>query len=138
MNNQLSSKAAEIESRRPMGVGTDSYGFRWNAANRAQARFKDALDFLEHCHQFGAGGIQAVIGDWEPEFVARFRAKAESWHMYLEGQIGLPRDQADVQRFESRVRAAKAAGASIIRSVMMGGRRYETFDSLGSFRQAGP
>jgi hypothetical protein len=137
MNNQLSSQAAEVEGRKRMGVGTDSYGFRWSASNRTQARFRDALDFLEHCHQFGAGGIQAVIGDWDPEFVARFRAKAESWHMYLEGQIGLPRDQADVQRFESRVRVAKAAGASIIRSVMLSGRRYETFDSAESFRQAG-
>jgi sugar phosphate isomerase/epimerase len=137
MNNQLSSQAAEVEGRKRMGVGTDSYGFRWSATNRTQARFKDALDFLDHCHQFGAGGIQAVIGDWDPEFVARFRAKAESWHMYLEGQIGLPRDQADVARFESRVRIAKAAGASIVRSVMLSGRRYETFDSAESFRQAG-
>ena len=47
--------------------------------------------------------------------------------MYLEGTIRLPRDEADVARFENELATAKQAGVDIVRTVMMEGRRYETF-----------
>ncbi len=46
--------------------------------------------------------------------------------MYLEGIASLPRDDGDVARFDAEIRTAKRAGASIVRTVMLSGRRYET------------
>ncbi len=55
--------------------------------------------------------------------------------MYLEGIIALPRDEADVARFEAEVKTAERAGAGVVRTVMLSGRRYETFASLDAFRR---
>jgi sugar phosphate isomerase/epimerase len=54
--------------------------------------------------------------------------------MYLEGSLRLPRDKADVERFAAEVRTAKACGATVLRTVQLGGRRYEVFDSAAAFR----
>jgi sugar phosphate isomerase/epimerase len=55
--------------------------------------------------------------------------------MYLEGIIALPRDDADLARFEAEVRTAKRAGIAVVRTVMLSGRRYETFASTAAFRR---
>ena len=57
--------------------------------------------------------------------------------MYLEGQIILPRTEADVERFDAELAAAKEVGVTILRTVMLGGRRYENFNSavVGGVRQ---
>src|SRR2546427_7992341 len=96
--------AAELGKQTRLGVDMNSYGIRWSSATNPEARFKDTLHFLEHCHGLGAAGIQARIDSWENDFSARVRARIESWEMYLEGQVGLPRDESGVARFESVVR----------------------------------
>ena len=63
----------------------------------------------------------------------RERARAAS--MYLEGIVSLPRDQADLGRFEAEIRTAKRAGAEVVRTVMLSGRRYETFATAAAFRR---
>src|SRR6266849_1282128 len=90
---------------------------------------------LKHCQQLGAGGIQARIDVWENDFAGKVRAKLESSQMYLEGKVGLPREQSEVAQFESVVLSAKAAGASILRTVSLGGRRYEALDSADGWRE---
>ncbi len=55
--------------------------------------------------------------------------------MYLEGIVPLPRDQGDVERFEAEIRTAKRVGAEVVRTVMLSGRRYETFGSIAEFRR---
>jgi sugar phosphate isomerase/epimerase len=55
--------------------------------------------------------------------------------MFVEGILGLPRDRADLDRFEAEVRTARQSGANVIRVVMIPGRRYERFDSAEEFRQ---
>ncbi len=55
--------------------------------------------------------------------------------MYVEGTIGLPKDAADVARFEADVISSKQAGATVLRTVCMSGRRYEIFESAEQFRQ---
>ena len=55
--------------------------------------------------------------------------------MYLEGIVSLPRDQADLERFEAEIRTAKRAGAEVVRTVMLSGRRYETFATAAAFRR---
>jgi sugar phosphate isomerase/epimerase len=57
--------------------------------------------------------------------------------MYLEGIVTLPRDDSDLARFEAEIRTAKIAGCEVVRTVMLSGRRYETFKSLDAFRRFG-
>ena len=127
--------AAEAARQLRLGVDMNSYGIRWSSATPPAARFKNILEMLDHCQQLGAGGIQARIDAWDNDFAEEVRAKLESSQMYLEGQVGLPREQSEVARFESLVRSAKAAGALILRTVSLGGRRYEAIDTANGWRE---
>lgn len=135
----LAPSLAADESQPPAGLGVckDSYGIAWGAArsNPPGAPFHDAIGFLEYCHRLGAGGIQIGLGAAGSEDAARLRAKAEAWRMFVEVQVGLPRKPADVPRFEAEVRAARQAGAEVVRGVAPGGRRYEAFDSAEALRR---
>jgi sugar phosphate isomerase/epimerase len=51
----------------------------------------------------------------------------------MEGSIGLPKTTADVTGFEQQVKNAREAGAQVLRTVSLGGRRYETFQSMEDF-----
>jgi 3-oxoisoapionate decarboxylase len=99
-------------------------------------RLADPIRFLEHCRSLGASGIQVGIGAREPAYADDLRARLQAASMDLEGIVTLPRDEADLGRFEAEVRTASRAGAVIVRTAMMNGRRYEAFGSLASFRQA--
>jgi sugar phosphate isomerase/epimerase len=92
-------------------------------------RQRDTLEFLERCHTLGAGGIQtAMNGDLQ-----KVRARAEQLGMYLEGMVSIPRN-GDMSALEKGLTDAKAAGVTVVRSAMLGGRRYETFKSLREWK----
>jgi 3-oxoisoapionate decarboxylase len=112
-----------------LGVCTYSYQLHWTAAKQSapDLPFRDALGFLDHCHRLGAAGVQLVVGPWQDGYAAKLRAKAESYAMYVEGQVALPQKPQDVGRFDTQVRTAKDAGMDVVRAVCLGGRRYETF-----------
>ena len=76
-----------------------------------------------------------VIGSRDARYTAQLRARAEGWEMYVEGDARLPKEKSDVHRFDAEVRTAREAGAEIVRTAMLSGRRYETFDSPEAFRQ---
>ncbi len=98
--------------------------------------FRDAVHFVEHCHQLGAGGVQVGVGAWHLDGTAKkVRARAEEFGMVIEGQIGLPRNEDSVDEFERSVKAGKEAGVLIFRTVMLGGRRYETFKTKASWEE---
>lgn len=118
-----------------MGVVVHSYALRWNSKIESQKypAFKNAIDLLEHCHEIGAGGVQVVVRNWSSDFAKKVRDKREHLGLYLEGSIALPDTEAEVNSFEKEVIAAKEAGASVIRTVCLSGRRYENFSSLEQF-----
>jgi sugar phosphate isomerase/epimerase len=91
--------------------------------------------FVEHTAQIGGAGVQTKIGTREPPYFARLRDAVERHGMYLEGIIGLPKGESDVARFEAEVLAARSAGATVLRTVCLSGRRYETFDQADQFRE---
>ena len=128
---------AETQSRNRLGVCTYSYNIHWKAARdgNPKARFKDPLEFLEYCHGLGAGGVQIGLGSRDAAYAAKVRAKAETYGMYFEGQVSLPQNDSDAALFDSDIRAAREAGAEVVRAAMLSGRRYETFDSVEAFRQ---
>lgn len=123
--------------RKRLGVCTYSYNIHWKAAREGhpKVRFKDTIGFLEYCHELGAGGVQIAVGSRDADYPTKLRAKAEAYEMYFEGQASLPQQPSDVDRFEAEIRAARKAGAGVVRTAMLGGRRYETFDSAAAFRQ---
>ncbi|MEQ8685815.1 MAG: TIM barrel protein, partial [Imperialibacter sp.] len=61
------------------------------------------------------------------------RDKREKLELYLEGSIGLPKKAEDVADFEKEVIASKEAGVSILRTVCLGTRRYESLHSQSDF-----
>jgi len=115
-----------------MGVISHSYGLR--RADKA-SRFDDPLTFLDFCHTLGAGGVQISLGVKDEAYAAKLRDRLTVCKMYLEGAVRLPRDQADVERFTAEVRTARECGATVLRTVLLDGRRYEVFDSTEQFRQ---
>jgi sugar phosphate isomerase/epimerase len=79
------------------------------------------------------------IGARDAAYATRLRRQAEDWDMFVEASIGLPRDQADVERFETEVAACQDAGVKVLRTVLPSqgsGRRYEAYDSGDDFQQA--
>jgi sugar phosphate isomerase/epimerase len=120
-----------------MGVVVHSYAVRGNpkVESSKYPGFQNALDLMEHCHQLGAGGIQVVVKDWSADFAKKVRDRREKLGMYLEGSISLPKTAADVATFETEVKNAKEAGAQILRTVTLGGRRYEVFHTAEAFQE---
>lgn len=117
--------AAPTETRVGMGIVIHSYGAR---------RFADAAAFLDHCASIGAAGIQTNLGN-RPADAAALRDKATKYGMYLEGITSLPRDGSDVARFATQLQCAKEAGATVVRTVCLSGRRYETFTTSDQYRE---
>jgi sugar phosphate isomerase/epimerase len=121
----------------PMGIVVHSYGFRWNSKVESQKYpgFANALDLLEHCHQIGGGGIQVVVSNWTTDFAKKVRSSQEKLGLYVEGSAGVPKNEADLPRFERDIMNAKEAGMQVVRTVCSSGRRYETYHSQEAFQQ---
>ena len=115
----------------PMGVVVHSYGIRYGSKAESQTypAFQNALDLMRHCHSIGAGGIQTTVGSWAEDFAKKVRDEREKLGMYLEGSIAMPNNTEDVTRFEKEILTAKEAGATVLRTVCLSGRRYENFKS---------
>jgi 3-oxoisoapionate decarboxylase len=134
---QLPIKAFSGNGSQAMGVVVHSYAARWQSKIKSQRfpGFEDALQLLQHCKRIGAGGIQVGVSGWSPDFSREMRTHCEKLEMYLEGSIGLPKSKDDLNRFEQEISNAKAAGATLLRTVCLGGRRYETFKSAAEFEE---
>ncbi len=118
-----------------MGVTAAAYALRRYRSLESDKYppFTDALKFINHCAEVGAGGVQLGVRDWTPEFARRVKERIEELDFYFEGSIGLPKSESDVDRFERDVQFAMTAGAKVIRTVCLSGRRYETFHSKEAF-----
>lgn len=118
-----------------MGIIVHSYAHRWHSdvESKKYPGFADALDLMDHCAEIGAGGVQVMVGGWGEDFARRVRDRREKLGLYLEGSIALPKDRSDLERFEKEIIAAREAGAGIVRTVCLSGRRYENFQTLQAF-----
>lgn len=125
----LAASAAATASAAPprsnLGVATTCYLSYW--------RPKDTLEFLEHCIELGAAGIQAPLSSLEPSYLDKVERRVKDRGMYLEVMAGLPRP--DMTQFVNTVAAARRIGALCIRSACLSGRRYETFSSLDEWKK---
>ncbi len=125
------------DRRKRLGVVQYSFALRL-AAERAAGKtgLADPLTFLEHCHELGAGGVQISLGMRTSEYLATLRKKAETYGMDLESTIRLPKDSADCERFTNEAHCCREAGIKVLRTVLLGGRRYEQFSRADDFRRA--
>jgi sugar phosphate isomerase/epimerase len=127
--------AAAQENANRLGIGSSSYGIRFGheRRNRPAQPLSDPLHFLEYCRSIGAGGIQTGLGTLDSSAQRKLRHTAERHGMFVEASLRLPGEKSGLSDFKEAVRIAKNAGAGVIRSVMLSGRRYETFDSFKDF-----
>jgi 3-oxoisoapionate decarboxylase len=129
--------AEKAPSRTRLGIVT--YAFGLHAKHKWDGRhpgLSPALALLEEAQSLGAAGIQTDLVAEDVTQAAELKRRAEFYGMFVEASIGPPRSKEDVDRFEHDVRTAQAAGASLARTVIFPGRRYEQFKSLDEYRQA--
>lgn len=115
-----------------LGIGMHSYGMQWGAKD-GRPRFHDPLTFLQYAHEAGAGGVQVAIGVKDDDYCRKLRETIERSGLYLEAQSSLPSTDADGERFERELVSATKSGGTILRTAMLGGRRYEIFNSAADF-----
>lgn len=126
--------SAGEQPRQPLGLVIHSYAVR--AARPLPPKFppiNDPLALVEHAATLGAAGVQTRIAVSDSASLDRLKETVAKHGMYLEGIVALPKDEADAPRFEAEVRAANTAGAAVVRTVCLSGRRYEQFGSRGAF-----
>lgn len=118
-----------------LGIADFSFNIRLRAerTGKMKGNLGDPLNFLDYCHNIGAGGIQMNIGIRDEVYARKIRQKTEKYDMFIESSASLPRDKSGVERFDAAVRTARQAGAGVVRTAI-GGRRYEQFDSAEQFR----
>lgn len=111
--------------RTSLGIATTSY--------MTARRFRDTLEFLEHCHKLGAPGIQTALTSLERPYLDKVKARLQETGMYIEVMAQLPK--VDMAQFLAVVDGAKHVGAHCIRVGALSGRRYETFATLEDWRK---
>src|SRR5262245_60830549 len=115
--------------RSPLGIVIHSYPIR----PRTDKGLVHPLRFFDFCRTRGAAGIQLPLGSLSAESARELRTAAEKHGMYIEGSVRPPKDKADVERFEKEITTSRECGATVVRTVMSPGRRYETFHVAREF-----
>jgi len=118
--------AASGAEKSRLGICTFSCHQRWKLTQPT-----NAADFYRYARELGAEGVQSPLRGCEPKTI---RDLVEQTGGYYEGELRLPKSEADLAAFETEVRQTREAGASVARSVFTNGRRYEAFSSLEAFR----
>ena len=100
-------------SRDSLGLVIHSFMVRTagDRDRRGGKRFADPIRFLDYARSLGARGVQVGVGIRDESAARALRERAEAASMYLEGIVALPRDQADLDRFDAELRTAERAGA---------------------------
>jgi sugar phosphate isomerase/epimerase len=120
----VGSVRAESDHKTNLSVLLYSFGIR----ARGEKGFADPLAFLSFCHARGAAGVQVPLGRREEEYSRKVKQRCDALGMYVEGIVRAPADKKDLERFLAEIRTAKACGADVMRTAMLGGRRYEQFN----------
>jgi sugar phosphate isomerase/epimerase len=132
-----SAMAPDGDQGKALGVVIHSYSIR-TMADRGKSgsdRFSDPLKFLEFCHERGASGIQVGLGALSGDEWFELLRKSEEYGMYVEANVTLPRNPIQKPQFEDQLISALRCRVVVLRAVMLGGRRYETFKTADAYRR---
>ncbi|MBM3880648.1 MAG: TIM barrel protein [Verrucomicrobia bacterium] len=120
-----------------LGVAIYAWGIHQrNAWAGRHQGLSPALAFLEECRLLGAGGIQFPFTAADDPHLPELRRRVQNYRMHIEAIVDPPHGSGELDRFTRDVRRAQAAGATLARTVILPGRRYEQFHSLAEFHQA--
>jgi sugar phosphate isomerase/epimerase len=117
------------------GVGLLSYSYGIRSRLKKDPPLSNPLHFFELAKERGATGVQMALTAADDAAAQGIRKRAEQLELNVEGIVSLPKDAAGQIRFKRELRIARACGASVVRAVVLGGRRYETFSRLEEFRE---
>lgn len=110
-----------------LGLLLYSYGIRARAEK--DRGFSAPARFVEFAHSRGANAVQVSLGTRAGEAAADVRRISDKLGVAVEGIVNPPGEgMADQDRFAAELAAAKASGAEVVRTVLLGGRRYEEFE----------
>jgi len=129
--------AAAGASQARIGICTFSCHQHWSAiaAKYDGVKFTNAPGFYRYARGLGAEGVQCSLRGVDPAAARQLRERVEAEGGCFEAELRLPKTADEVESFEADVRLAREAGATVARSVCMGGRRYEVFRTLEDFRR---
>jgi len=100
----------------------------------AARRTNQPFDLTEYFHSLGLGGVEVMgMPATDPEAVKQYRAKIESYNMYLVCNPRLPADANGVAAFDAQVKTCKDLGAVAVHAAMTQ-RRYEQFTAFEPFK----
>jgi 3-oxoisoapionate decarboxylase len=123
--------------RTAVGVASASYFYRASVERqRGETPITDPLQLAAYCAELGAGGIQAALPSADGDYARKVKSILERNGMYFEASVQLPRSETDLDQFKDMVRAADQGGASVIRTTLFSGRRYESFADMAQFQEA--
>lgn len=115
-----------------LGLLLYSYGRR--AAAEKDRGFADPVRFLEFAKARGAAAVQTPLGTRTEADAKLVRASAEKLGMAVEGIVFPPKDgKADAERFAAELATARHCGATVVRTVLSPGRRYEVFGTADDY-----
>ena len=130
----MSGVAAEPAPLADMGLLMYSFGIRARAEK--ERGFADPTTFIAFAKDRGASAVQLSLGTKTEAEATAIRRTADKAAIHLEGIISPPADdEAGLERFTAEVATAKACGVSVVRTVMLGGRRYETFSKAEDYAE---
>lgn len=129
----LASVASDVRPR--LGLCTFSCHRHWKAiADRSpDTKFTDAPGFVNYALTLGAQGVQTSVSALTDDQIRTLRGTLERAEAYYEGDVRLPEKETSLNEFDHQARACRAAGATVARTVLMSGRRYETFRTRAEF-----
>ena len=124
------SSAAPAPGSPRMGGTPTAFSIHSAAARRSGQQF----DLTEYFHGLGLGGVEVLgLPATDPEAVKQYRAKIESYNMYLVCNPRLPADANGVAAFDAQVKTCKDLGAAAVHAAMTQ-RRYEEFTTFEAFK----
>lgn len=111
--------------------------FRRNHLKKQTPEFDlfEAKNFLNHCHELGAGGAQVQLGALPREAAREISNITQETGLYLEAIVTAPKRKQDVAQFDLEIYTAREAGARAARTTIIPGRRYEFFSSLEMYNE---
>jgi sugar phosphate isomerase/epimerase len=125
-------RTAVADEPRP-GLGVVLYSYSIRSQAEKAAGFAEPLKLAAFCKERGATAVQLSLGKLDDAAADKLRSGAADLGVALEGTISPPADAADLSRFEAEVRTAARAGAAVLRTALMGGRRYEVFKAAAGY-----
>lgn len=124
--------------RRPLlGLSSHSCGQAWAALEKrsSSVRFEDTASFLRYAQSMGAQAVQCPLRPLTSEAARAVRGTTDDSGVLFEGEIEVSQESLGSSRFETTVGLLRAAGATVARTAMLQGRRYEVFGTRGEFDQ---